>query len=193
MLSVRELLGPEHLSPDNAVWEDWSFISVLGQRWKDILYNALWQTLPDIAYTYAQLVAAEFGEGATEAQRSCWWRPCKSANLTTMLKLDFWEQSYLFHQPHVSLEVIPTLSEHAVLPNTLSPRLHSRDRNSQNVLLYSMIFKNLYNEPRIKVFIVQMFHSHGGKSWFSHFLACQKYSSSFLFLIDKYISVLTCT
>lgn len=40
----------------------------------------------------------------------------------------------------------------------LSPRLHGRDRNSQNVLLYSMIFKNLYNEPHIKVLIIQMFN-----------------------------------
>lgn len=52
-------------------------------------------------------------------------------NLTTKLNLDFWEQSYLYHQPHVS----PTFCICCAAQHTLlSPRLHSRDRNSQNVL-----------------------------------------------------------
>lgn len=119
-----------------------------------------------------------------------------STNLTTKLNLDFWEQSYLFHQPHVSPEVIPTLWICCVAQHTLlSPRLHSRDRNSQNVLLYSVISKILYYEPHIKVFIIQLLNSQGAKPWFSHFLSCQKYSFflSYFYCINtfQYLSALS--
>lgn len=112
-------------------------------------------------------------------QKSCWWRHCILHPTLYTYKLDYEAEFGLlrtisshFHQPHVSPEVIPTLWICYVAQHTLlSPRLHSRDRNSQNVLLYSVISKNSYYEPHIKVFIIQLLNSQEAKPWFSHFLA----------------------
>lgn len=78
---------------------------------EDNLQDALQQTLQDIAYAYGQLAACRvwgMGSCGTKKQLMKALYPT-SKNLTTKLNLDFREQSYRFHQPHVSPEVIPTL------------------------------------------------------------------------------------
>lgn len=148
---------------------------------EDILYDALQQTLPDIAWTSVQLVACRVWRGGHCSKEKLLVKALQ------VCKLDYDTQFGLLRT------VLPLSSascESCSYPNSLwtccvaqhtyyLPRLHSRDRNSQNVLLYSMIFKNLYYEPYIKVLIIHVQNSQAAKSWFSHFLACQKYSSFF--------------
>lgn len=127
------------------------------------------------------------GGDVDAARKSSRWRHCILHPTIYAYKVDYKAWFGLlrtilshFHQPHVSPEVIPTLQICHVAQHTLlSPRLHSRDRNSQNVLLYLVISKNLFYEPHIKVFIIQLLNSQGAKPWFSHFLAYQKCSSFF--------------